>query len=194
MDTKPIRDYVIEDSITGFFVVRRKEVREYTRGRFVALELGDHSGRIKANMWEPDQFALEELEEGMVVKARGIVTEYRGQRQLTVKRIRMAQEGEYETEQVLAHSPMPKEERRARVLDLTERIENTYVEKLVRSFWDDEEFFEAYLMAPAGKLWHHAYVGGLSEHSGNVTELAIEVGTHYDFADRDLLIFGGLLH
>jgi 3'-5' exoribonuclease len=194
MDTKPIRDYVIDDTVTGFFVVRRKEIRDYSRGRFVALELGDHSGRIKANIWEPDQFALEELAEGMVVKLQGSVGEYRNQMQMTVRRIRQATDDEYEIEQVLAHSPISREERRARILDLTERIENTYVEKLVRSFWDDEEFFDAYLLAPAGKLWHHAYIGGLSEHSGNVTELAIEVGGHYDFVDRDLLIFGGLLH
>jgi len=64
----------------------------------------------------------------------------------------------------------------------------------MQSFWDDEEFFDAYLKAAAGKLWHHATVGGLSEHSANVAELAVRVAAGYEFLDKDLLIFGGLLH
>ncbi|MFQ5453926.1 MAG: HD domain-containing protein, partial [Candidatus Zixiibacteriota bacterium] len=48
--------------------------------------------------------------------------------------------------------------------------------------------------AAAGKLWHHAYIGGLSEHSANITELALRVAVGYDFLNKDYLIFGGLFH
>ena len=54
--------------------------------------------------------------------------------------------------------------------------------------------FHIPLRAPAGKLWHHAYIGGLSEHSANLAELALRVSIGYDFLNKDILIFGGLFH
>jgi 3'-5' exoribonuclease len=194
MEHKPIKDFARDDAVEGFFVVRKREIKEYVRGRFVSLELGDATGRINAVMWEPDQFALTELAEGLVVKVRGAVGEYREKLQLTVDRIRLAADDEYRLEDVLAHSKQSREERLARIKALTEKIENTYVRSLTESFWSDEAFLERFLRAAAGKLWHHAYIGGLSEHSANVAELALRVAHGYDFLDKDLLIFGGLFH
>lgn len=194
MSQKRISDFTVEDSITGYFAVRKKEVREYTRGQYVHLELGDSTGRIDGKIWEPDQFAMNELESGMVVKARGIVTEYNGKKQLTVDKIRKAESTEFTLEDILPFSKLTLEQRRARILNLTEKIENTYVKQLVESFWNDDKLFSDFLNAAAGKLWHHAYIGGLSEHSANVAELALRVAAGYDFLDKDLLIFGGLFH
>jgi 3'-5' exoribonuclease len=194
MEGKRIKDFALEDTVTSFFAVRKKVVREYARGQFISLELGDCTGRINAVIWDPDHFCLTDLTEGMVVKVRGVIGEYNNKMQLTVNRIRLAKDDEYTIEDILPHSAEPLESRRARILSLTEKIENGYIQKLVKSFWDDERFFDDYLKAPAGKLWHHAYIGGLSEHSANVAELALRVASGYDFLDRDYLIFGGLLH
>ncbi len=194
MEPKPIKDFVVEDRVEGFFSVRRKDVAEYTRGQYVRLELGDATGRIKGVMWDPDQFAREELAEGQVVKVRGQVTEYNNQLQVTVSRLRLALDNEYTMEMILPHSSQTAEWRQARVLKLTEKVENSYIKNLLMSFWEDEIFLDGYLKAPAGKLWHHAFIGGLSEHSANVAELALRVAGGYDFLDKDYLIFGGLLH
>ena len=194
MQTKRIVDFVNDDRIEAYFSVRRKEIREYVRGRYVSLELGDSSGRIQAVMWEPDQFALDELAEGMVVKVRGVVGEYRQKRQLTINRIRLALDDEYSLEDILPHSEQPYEQRKARLMALRDRIENTWVQQLTDAFLMDEPFMDAFLKAAAGKLWHHATVGGLSEHTANVTELALRVAQGYDFLNLDYLIFGGIFH
>lgn len=194
MENKKIKDLVIDDSVTSFFAVRKKDIREYTRGRFVTLELGDSTGRIAAVIWEPDHFCLTDLSAGMVVKVDGVVGEYNNRKQVNVNRIRLAQDDEYSIEEILPHSAEPEDSRKARILAVTDRIENGYVKRLVDSFWADEKFFDDFLKAAAGKLWHHAYVGGLSEHSANVAELALRVASGYDFLNKDYLIFGGLLH
>lgn len=194
MEPKPIKEFVIDDRIDCFMAVRRKEISEFTRGQYVRLELGDCTGRIKGVMWEPDQFALEELAEGMVVKVRGQVTEYNRKMQLTISKIRLATDNEFTIEMILPHSSIPLDQRRARIISLTEKIENSYIRSLVDSFWSDETYFEAFLTAAAGKLWHHAYLGGLAEHSANVAELAVRVAVGYPFLNVDYLIFGGLFH
>jgi len=162
--------------------------------QFITLELGDCSGRIKAVWWDPDHFALTELAEGMVIKASGVVGEYNNRQQVAIDRLRLAREGEYTLEDIMPHSKQPIEKRRARILALSDKVENSYIKALITSFWEDEQFFDDYLVAPAGKLWHHAYIGGLSEHSANVGELALEMVTRYPYLDKDVMIFGGLFH
>ncbi|MDZ4723206.1 MAG: OB-fold nucleic acid binding domain-containing protein [candidate division Zixibacteria bacterium] len=194
VEARHIKDFSIEDKIDGFFVIRKVEVREFTRGQFVSLELGDSTGRINAVLWEPDQFALTELTESMVVKVRGQVGEYNNKRQITLSKMRLALENEYKIEDILPHSSQSREERQARLFSLTEKIENNYIKTLVNAFWQDPHFLDKFLVAPAGKLWHHAYIGGLSEHSASVAELAIRVAVGYEHINKDYLIFGGLLH
>lgn len=194
MESKKIVDLFVGDNVTSFFSVRQRDIREYARGKFVSLQLGDSSGRIPAMVWEPDNFCLTDLEAGMVVKIRGTITEYRNRKQITVNKIRLALEEEYQLEDILPHSSQTNEQRRDRIIRLTDQIENTYIRDLVSSFWDDEPFLERFLNAAAGKLWHHAFIGGLSEHSANVAELALRVAAGYDSLNTDYLIFGGLLH
>ncbi len=194
MQQKKIVDFVKDDQIEGYFSIRKKEVRESVRGLFVSLELGDSSGRIGAVMWEPDQFALEELTEGMVVKARGVIGEYRNKLQFTIARIRLATDDEYTLADIMPHSPQSREERLARLFALRDQITNPHVLALTNSFLNDQVWLEGFLKAAAGKLWHHATIGGLSEHSANVAELAVRVAQGYEFLNRDYLIFGGMFH
>ena len=48
--------------------------------------------------------------------------------------------------------------------------------------------------APAAKKMHHAYIGGLLEHTLSMTLLADKIAGHYSGVDRDLLIAGAVLH
>jgi len=189
-----IKDYTINETITDFLVVRRRDIREYNDKQFISFEFGDASGRIAGVWWEPERFALEDLEEGMVVKIRGDIQLYRGKNQLRVNRMRLAKEDEYDLADLLPHSKYSLDEMKNKVLRLSDKVVNSFVKQLIYLFWDDEPFLDSYLKAAAGKLWHHAYIGGLAEHSINVTEICISMSERYDFIDRDLLIFGGLFH
>jgi 3'-5' exoribonuclease len=189
-----IKDFILNETVTSFLVVRKNEVKEYNEKRFLSLEFGDSSGRMAGVWWDPEQFAIEDLKAGMVVKVRGDVQLYRGKNQLRVSRMRLAKEDEYVLSDMLPHSRFSVEDLKSKILSLSGRIENSHIKKLADSFWDDEKYFNAYLKAAAGKLWHHAYIGGLAEHSINVTEICLDMARKYDFLDRDLLIFGGLFH
>jgi len=189
-----IKDFVLYDTVTGFLAVRRKEVKEYNGNTYISFEFGDASGRIPAVWWEPERFAIEELVEGDIVKVKGTVAQFRNKPQLKVVKLRRAKEEEYDLADILPHSKFSREELEAKILSLTERVENSFIRKLLDLFWEDEEFFNEYLKGSGGKLWHHAFIGGLAEHSLNVTELCLDISKHYQFLDRDLLIFGGLFH
>ncbi len=193
-ETPRIVDFIPFEAVTVFLVVRRKDVKEFSDKQFLSLEFGDSSGRIAGVWWDPDRSAIEDLQPGMVVKVKGEVQEYRGKPQLKVAKMRPAKEDEYNLADLLASSQFSTEELKSRVLAITDRIENGYIKQLAQSFWSDESFLDGYAKAAAGKLWHHAYIGGLAEHSLNVTEICLDLARRYDFLDRDILIFGGLFH
>lgn len=189
-----IKDFVLNDTVTAYLSIRKAELKEYSGNNFVTFEFGDATGRISGVWWEPELPALEELKEGEVVKVKGVVGDYRGKPQLKVVKIRLAKSNEYDLAQILPRSRFSEEELRGKVLALSERVENGHLRKLLDSFWGDELFFKAYLTAAAGKLWHHACIGGLAEHSVSVAELCLDISLRYPRLDKDLLICGGLFH
>jgi 3'-5' exoribonuclease len=61
-------------------------------------------------------------------------------------------------------------------------------------FWQDDGFVDRFKLAPAAKKMHHAYLGGLLEHTLSLALLAERVVDHYGGIDRDLLLTGVMLH
>lgn len=54
--------------------------------------------------------------------------------------------------------------------------------------------YDAFVHNPAGMKMHHAYIGGLLQHSVDVTELAVAMADRIEDVDKDLVIAGALLH
>lgn len=54
--------------------------------------------------------------------------------------------------------------------------------------------YDKFLTNPAGMRLHHAYLGGLLQHSIDVTSLAVAMAEQIDGVDKDLVITGALLH
>ena len=54
--------------------------------------------------------------------------------------------------------------------------------------------WEQFIRNPAAKRFHHAYIGGLLEHSVDVAEMALAIAATLPAVDRDMIIAGALLH
>jgi len=76
----------------------------------------------------------------------------------------------------------------------TALIRNDFIRCLIQAFWNDPEFVAKFKAAPAAKNMHHAYIGGLLEHTLSMTLLAEKMAGHYSGIDMDLLYAGILLH
>jgi len=68
------------------------------------------------------------------------------------------------------------------------------LKQLLEAFWNDERFAKKFKTAPAAKNMHHAYIGGLLEHTLSVASLADKIAGHYSGIDRELLLSGAILH
>jgi 3'-5' exoribonuclease len=69
-------------------------------------------------------------------------------------------------------------------------VTNDHLKKLLEVAIDDQRWKRA----PAAKQMHHAYLGGLLEHTVNLCRLADAVAKLYPILRRDLLITGAVLH
>lgn len=183
-------------AITTFFLVRAKEIRRRRNGGpFLSLTLGDRTGELPAVMWEGFEEAAAAIHDGDIVKVQATVGDYQGERQLQLHRLRPATpEDAVVVEDFLPRSPRDPAEALNALTAATRSLADPYLKALLEDLWADEAFVRAFTEAPAAKGLHHAYLGGLVEHTASVVALCEMVATHYGGVDRDLLVASAILH
>jgi 3'-5' exoribonuclease len=82
----------------------------------------------------------------------------------------------------------------AQLRALIAQVQNPQVRALLDAFLDDPQLAPAFRVAPAAKGIHHAWLGGLCEHTLSVLQLGWRICDHYPQLDRDLVTAGALLH
>jgi 3'-5' exoribonuclease len=194
MKTLFVKDLKPGLEVTEFFVLRKKELKEYEGKRFLKLEMGDRSGRIDAVVWDNSDQLYGRAEVGEIVKVKAWVTTYKEVPQLKVDNIRRAKDEEVDLADFL-----PASERDLKLLyddfrRVVQTIENRHLRELLELLMEDSSLMERFTRAPGGKLWHHARLGGLLQHTLAVVSICQKAAEMYDLVDRDLLISGALVH
>ena len=183
----------VGQEVLSFYLVAEKELRDGKNDQYLRLRLKDKTGSVAGNIWKDAAREAENFEIGDVIKIKASVVSYKGQTQLSVTKTRYADHSEYDISDFLTTSKRKPEEMAAELFGYIDSISNPFIQKLLRSIFDDKEFFNRYLAAPAAKSWHHNYMHGLIEHTLSVTKLCDFCSSMYP-VNRDLLISGAMLH
>jgi len=186
-------DLQIGQEVSEVFCVARVQRRAGRNGYFLTLEFVDRSGRIPGVAWDEVDRLTEVLVEGAYARVGGRVTDFRGEPQIQVLNAAPAPPT-VEPSDYLPSGPAPPERSMAGIHRLAESIADAGLRSLVRAFLGDPDFARRFAAAPAAKVHHHAYVGGLVEHTLSVMELCEQVARHYADLDRDLLLAGAFCH
>ena len=195
MKTSFISDLSAEQNITSFFLVCEKELRNTREGKpYLRLELGDRSGTIEARMWDQFETAVKDIRREDFVKVQGRVEIYRNRPQLSVMQVRVARPEEIDVADFLPTAKVDVEKLYAQLLEFAASIANPYLKKLVTGILSDPAVAVRYKRAPAAKVMHHAYLGGLLEHVVSLCGLAKLAVSHYPELDLDLLLTAAILH
>ncbi len=190
-----VKDLMADQVITGFFLVHEKEVRNTNTGKpYLRMELGDRSGTIEARMWEKFELLAKDVNRDDFVKIQGRVEIYRNRPQLSLQQFRLAKPAEIDISDFLAHTPLNVEELYAELLGYAEGMKNPWLKQLVLKILTDPQLAVRYKRAPAAKVMHHAYLGGLIEHVVGLSRLSNLVAAHYPELDVDLLLTAAMLH
>lgn len=198
MEQKLINELVPGDAILSFFIVRKKEVKQKksTDEIYLSFDLGDRSGRIRGSLWKEVPAANRNIQVSDVVKVKGKVITFLDQNHISIDQIRKAtSKDKVNPEQFLPSTPQNIPDMYTNLKAHLSQIENPFLQQLLKSFLADKDFIEQFVKAPGGKLWHHAYLGGLLEHTLSVIIISKFFNQHYQNSlNADLLLTAAFLH
>jgi len=195
MKTPFISELNSEQNITTFFLVCEKELRNTREGKpYLRLELGDRSGTIEARMWDQFENAAKSINREDFVKVQARVEIYRNRPQLAVMQVRLAKPEEIDLADFLPQTKSDVGKLYTQLLEFAGAVGNPWLKKLVMGILNDPAIAARYKRAPAAKVMHHAYLGGLLEHVVSLCGLAKLAAAHYPELDLDLLLTAAILH
>jgi 3'-5' exoribonuclease len=153
MKTAYVTDLLSEQSITSFFLVHEKELRNTREGRaYLRLELGDRSGTIEARMWDQFENVAKDINRDDFVKVQARVELYRNRPQLAVQQVRLAKPEEIDLADYLPHTTADVEKMFTELRGYAESISNPWLKQLTLSMIADPEIARCYKRAPAAIL------------------------------------------
>lgn len=193
---KYIKDFKEGDRVFDIYLCKYKQAAVTKNGKpYENVILQDKTGTIDAKVWEPNNPGIGDYSALNYIEVYGDVNNFQGTLQVSVKRIRVCQEGEYHAEDYLPVSSKNIDAMYQELLGLIKSIENSYLSKLLEAFFvKDGAFFKAFRNSSAAKTVHHGFVGGLLEHTLSVTKLCDYYCKNYPVLKRDLLLTAAMCH
>ena len=193
---KFIKDLHDGDRVSDIYLCKQKNSAVTKNGKaYENVILQDKTGTIDAKIWDPNSAGIVDFDALDYVEVYGDVTSFNGALQVSIKRTRIAQPGEYVASNYLPTSRYDIEEMYGEVLKFVQSIQNEYLKKVLQAFFvEDEEFVSLFKKASAAKSVHHGFIGGLLEHTLSVTKLCDFYCTRYHMLNRDLLLTAALCH
>ena len=183
------------ETVVTYFAVSSISLRDRKAGgQYLALTLSDKTGSMEARMWEEFAPAVATCAEGCYVKVQGQVSKYQNKFQITLSKLRLAGASEVDTADFVPTTKFDIDEMWSELRSYVESFLNNDLKRLVFAFLDDPAIAAAYREAPAAKVLHHAWIGGLLEHVLMLVRVCRATAPFYPEVNRDLLVTGAILH
>lgn len=200
---RPVKDLVAGDKLDGqVFLVSRKDLRTTTNGgMYIHLVLSDRSGQILGRVWQATEPQYEQIPDGGFLKLRGRVESYKGNLQFIVDGMQAVDPAKIDLSDFVPRSQHDIEEMWNKTVAILRTVRHPHLLALLKRFLVDEAMVARIKRSPAAVNLHHAFVGGLLEHTLSLLQLATRIfgekddsDSHYPKLSRDLLLVGIFLH
>lgn len=192
-----IKDLRKDQEVTEFFMVKMAAVKTGSNGKqYLDITLGDKTGELTGKKWDVSDGeypALVDIKEKDIVKIKGIITEWAGQLQFRVQRIRKANENDgQQIGDFVKAAPENPQEMYDFIFDTAQNLSDGDLRELcVRLLTENKERLLYY---PAASKNHHAQLGGLLYHTKRMLMTGMRVCEVYTNLNRDLVLTGVILH
>ncbi len=191
--------------VDDVYLVWRKNKLVARNGRsYLALQIGDRTGRMEARAWNRADELDERFKVHDLVHVQGQVVRYQDHLQLKVADILpVEQQGQSDPaasmEAFVPTSSRPVGEMWSELLAMVEGLSDRHLRNLLQELLDDPDLGRKFQAAPAAKSIHHNWRGGLLEHTLSVCGLVDAMWRHYEdllpgLLDRSLLLAGAVIH
>lgn len=193
---KFIKDLKEGDRLFDIYLCKHKQGAVTKNGKpYENVILQDKTGTIDAKVWEPNNPGIGNYNTLDYIEVHGDVNNFQGNLQVSIKRIRVCREGEYNPADYLPVSGKDISVMFKELKEFIQSIKNPWLKQLLEAFFvKDEAFAKAFCYSSAAKTVHHGFVGGLLEHTLSVTKLCDYYCKAYPILKRDLLLTAAMCH
>ena len=190
-----VKDLTPGVRVDDLFVLAERALAHKKDGNpYMNVVLADRSGQIKGVAWDRVEQMAAAVAAGEIIRVSGNVSEYRGAPQLVVRNMVAVDQSLVDAADYIPATDLDVDKLFERLVNLTRSVQTPWIRALFENFWADPDFVARFKRAPAAKMMHHAYIGGLLVHCLSMAVLADKLAGHYSGVDRDLLIAGAILH
>jgi 3'-5' exoribonuclease len=159
---------------------------------YLALELRDRTGAIQARAFRDADVLAGRFDRGDLVRVRGRVERFRDELQVEVREIARAEAADPAAFLPVAYRDL--DELDGFLEHLAREVHDPAYAALLERLLGDGELRAAWRRAPCTRAGHHAYLGGLLEHTVAVGTLALEAAQLHPRLNSDLLLCAALVH
>ena len=190
-----IKDFEPGDRISGVYLCKSKQELTSSKGKpYLSLILSDKTGNVDTKVWNLTD-GIEEFDPPQFVFVDGDVKLFRSEKQLSLRRMRVAGDDEYIAADYVPASKQNVEDMYADLLGYIDSVEEPHLHELLQMYFvRTPRFIESFKRHSAAKSIHHGFAGGLLEHTLSVTRLCDFYAHHYPLLNRDLLITAAICH
>ncbi|MFN2342123.1 MAG: 3'-5' exoribonuclease YhaM family protein [Desulfonatronovibrio sp.] len=190
-----IQEIIAGQQIEDLFIVAQSRLDQAKNGPYWQLTLQDKTGSIQARIWSPLSQNFEKIEPEQIVSIRATAQNFRDQTQLNIDALECVDPEETDISYFLPVSETPPQEIYRNLMEFLHKniIFPPWI-RLYKSILRKEEIKTALIKAPGGKSIHHAYIGGLLEHTLGVCKICDSMSQLYPDVDKDILLVGAALH
>jgi 3'-5' exoribonuclease len=195
-----IRRFIIDlpnrpERIRGAYAISNAQIGKTRQDKpYLRCIIGDKTGELPGRMWSIDESTFSRLPTDGFVYIEGETQPYQGELQLIIHTIDPIEPTIEQMRDLLPTSKRSAEDMFRELTGLLATIKHPAMKALVNSYLADQFLMDAFRACPAAKSMHHAYLGGLLEHTLNLVHLANSVCPLYPKINRDLVMVGLFLH
>jgi 3'-5' exoribonuclease len=192
---KSICEMVPSERVEGLFSITNAQLGTTVKGKpYLRCLIGDKTGSCPARMWSIEEHAFARLSADGFVYLEGETQAYQGELQIIIHRIDPVEPTPEQLRELIPASKRDPAEMFAGVVELLETLGHPAMRALAQTYLADEHLMDAFRTAPAASKLHHAYLGGLLEHTLTLMQIADRVCPLYPRINRDIVLMGLFLH
>ncbi len=211
MDKIWAKDVKEGEKVKTILLVSRKAILTAKSGKtYLAVTFQDKTGELEGRAFDKIEELAALFEEKDAVEVEGLVGVFQGSPQLRLEAIAKVDAATLDAADFTwVPPPEPKKPEKVEkaekagpgddalwteLLALVEAVADHHVKTLIKAFIEDDDFAGRLRRGAAAKTVHHAYLGGLLEHTVSCLKLAHRIADQYPQIDRDLLVAGAFFH
>ncbi len=190
-----IKDFRPNERFEGLFAIANAQMGTTRAGKpYLRCLFRDRSGELPARMWSITEELFGRLPTDGFVWAEGETQPYQGELQLIVHAIDPVEPTDRQLQDLLPTTERSIDEMWAELRALLDSVRHPAMRALLDAYFNDELLMSQFRVAPAAKAMHHAYLGGLLEHTLQLLNLANAMLPFYPRLSRDIVLAGLFLH